>query len=113
MTSRYSTTSYYFLSTSYSPCLRCAEPVTGHPARLGSRLPAQLYRGRHFRRHGFVRFQGATRTDPSEPNSGTRLLPRVSDDKAHTRPGMKDPRSGEKLVDQLRHSRPHQMRLLT
>src|SRR3954466_6678679 len=26
---------------------------------------------------------------------------------------MKDPRSGEKLVDQLRHSRPHQVRLLT
>jgi hypothetical protein len=60
-----------------------------------------------------VRFQGATRTDPSEPNSGTRLLPRVSDGKAHTRPGMKDPRSGEKVVDQLRHSRPHQVRLLT
>src|SRR3954454_11013338 len=55
----------------------------------------------------------APRTDPSEPNSGTRLLPRVSDGKAHTGPGMKDPRSGEKLVDQLRHARPHQVCLLT
>src|SRR3954469_24842032 len=26
---------------------------------------------------------------------------------------MKDPRLGEKLVDQLRHARPHQVRLLT
>src|SRR3954447_8351004 len=55
----------------------------------------------------------APRTDPSEPNSGTRLLPRVSDGKAHIRPGMKDPRLGEKLVDQLCHARPHQVRLLT
>ena len=55
----------------------------------------------------------APRTDPSEPNSGTRLLPRVSDGKAHTRPGMKDPRFGEKLVGELRHARPHQVRLLT
>src|SRR3954454_12835438 len=55
----------------------------------------------------------APRTDPSEPNSGTRLLPWVSDGKAHTRPGMKDPRSGEKFVDQLRHPRPHHVRLLT
>src|SRR5215469_15129323 len=52
----------HFRSGLLSPCLRFAEPVTGHHARLGSRLPAKLYRGRHFRRHGFVRFQGATRS---------------------------------------------------
>ena len=38
--------------------------VTGHHARLGTRLLAKLYRGRHFRRLGYMRFQGATRTDP-------------------------------------------------
>src|SRR4051794_36377417 len=55
----------------------------------------------------------APRTDPSEPNSGTRLLPWVSDGKAHTRPGMKDPRFGEKIVGQLRHPPPRQARPLT
>ena len=49
----------------------------------------------------------APRTDPSEPNSGTRLLPRVSDGEAHARPGMKDLRLREKLVGQFRHPRPH------
>jgi 2-hydroxychromene-2-carboxylate isomerase len=38
--------------------------VTGHHARLGTRLLAKLYRGRHFRRLGYMRFQGATRPDP-------------------------------------------------
>ena len=46
------------------PCLRFAVALTGHHARLASRLLARLYRGRHFRRHGFMRFQGATLTDP-------------------------------------------------
>src|SRR5467141_2091125 len=55
----------------------------------------------------------APRTDPSEPHSGTRLLPRVSDGEAHIRPGMKDARLGEKIVGQLRHPRPHQSCLLT
>ena len=50
------------------PCLRFAMTVAGHHARLGTRLPARLYRGRHLRRQGFMRFQGATRTDPDEPN---------------------------------------------
>src|SRR5277367_4611420 len=56
---------------------------------------------------------GTPRTDPDEPNSGTRLLPRVSDGEAHTWPGMKDPWLGEKIIGQLRHPRPHQARLLT
>ena len=47
------------------PCLRFAVAVTGHHARLGTRLLAKLYRGRHSRRLGYMRFQGATRTDPS------------------------------------------------
>jgi putative transposase len=53
------------------------------------------------------------RTDPSGPNSGTRLLPRVSDGEAHIRPGMKDPWLGEKVIGKLRHPRPHQPCLLT
>src|SRR5215813_11852590 len=44
------------------PCLRFAVAVTGHHARLGSRLLARLYRGRHLRRQTSTRLQGATRT---------------------------------------------------
>src|SRR6202047_2256702 len=44
--------------------------------------------------------------DPSEPNSGTRLLPRVSDGEAHTRPRMQDSRRGEELVGQFRPAHP-------
>src|SRR6266436_9611612 len=59
------------------PCLRFATAVTGRHARLGSRLLARLCRGRHRRRQTSTRLQGATRTDPCEPSSGTRLPPRV------------------------------------
>jgi hypothetical protein len=48
--------------------------VTGHHARLGTRLLAKLYRGRHSRRLGYMRLQGATRTDPDEPDSSIRLV---------------------------------------
>ena len=46
------------------PCLRFAMAVTGHHARLGTRLRARLCRGRHLRRLSSTRLQGATRTDP-------------------------------------------------
>jgi hypothetical protein len=55
----------------------------------------------------------APRTDPSESNSSTRLLPRVPDGEAHIRPGMKDARLVEKIVGKLRHPRPHQACFLT
>src|SRR5262245_16096328 len=61
------------------PCLRFAVAVTGHHARLGSRLLARLYRGRHLRRQSSTRLHGATRPDPYGPNSGIRLPPRVYD----------------------------------
>jgi hypothetical protein len=48
--------------------------VTGHHARLGTRLPARLYRCRHSRRHGPMRFQGATLADPDARDSRIRLL---------------------------------------
>jgi len=47
------------------PCLRFAVAVTGHHARLGTRLPARLYRGRHLRQLNFMSFQGATPTEHS------------------------------------------------
>jgi len=46
------------------PCLRFAVAVTGHHARLGTRLLARLYRGRHLRRRRSTHLQGATLTDP-------------------------------------------------
>ena len=46
------------------PCLRFATAVTGRHARLGSRLLARLYRGRHRRRQTSTRLQGATLIEP-------------------------------------------------
>ena len=74
--------------------------ATGRHARLGSRLLARLCRGRHRRRQTSTRLQGATRTDPCEPNSGTRLPPRVSNGEASLWPRMKDSRFREPVVGQ-------------
>jgi hypothetical protein len=53
------------------PCLRFATAVTGRHARLGSRLLARLYRGRHLKRQSSTRFQGATPTKPAQnPTTG-------------------------------------------
>jgi len=71
-----------------APCLRFAMAVTGHHARLGTRLLAKLCRGRHSRRLGYMRFQGATRIDPYVRNSRIRLPPRVLDGKALLRPAV-------------------------
>ena len=57
-----------------------------HPdsRRVRYRTPRKrLYRGRHFRRQGFVRFQGATRTDLYARNSRIRLLPRAIGESPH------------------------------
>src|SRR5207344_2827783 len=43
----------------------------------------------------------APRTDPYGPNSGIRLLPRVSDGKALLRPWMKDFRLGKPVISDL------------
>ena len=42
---------------------QCPFPV--HHARLGTRLLAKLYRGRHLRRLNFMRFQGAILIEPN------------------------------------------------
>jgi hypothetical protein len=78
--------------------------ATGHHARLGTRLPARLYRGRHLRRHRFMRFQGATRTDPGGRYSRTGLPPWVFDGEASLGPGLRDMRSGKPSI--LQHGRP-------
>ena len=59
-----------------------------------------------------MRFQGATRADPDEPNSSIRLLPWVFDGKALIVPGMKDARSGKPVVGQFRHPIPREAVLL-
>src|SRR5882724_8254346 len=46
------------------PCLRFAMAVTGHHARLGTRLLARLCRGRHLRGLSSTRLQGATLIEP-------------------------------------------------
>src|SRR5215469_11721632 len=56
--------SVYFRSGLRPPCLRFAATVTGRDARLSTRLLARLCRGRHPRRLGLPRLQGATRSDP-------------------------------------------------
>ena len=64
------------------PCLRFAMAVSGHHARLGTRLRARLCRGLHFRRLSFISFQGTTRTKPDVRLSRIRLPPRVCDEPA-------------------------------
>src|SRR5579864_3712313 len=54
----------------------------------------------------------APRTDPSKPNSGTRLPPRVVDDEAIKRRRMEVSDLGEKVVDQLRDPFPGRAILL-
>jgi len=54
----------YFCFGLQPPCLRFAVAVTGHHARLGTRLRARLCRGLHFRRLSSMSFQGTTRTNP-------------------------------------------------
>src|SRR6516165_729478 len=96
-----------------TPCLRFAMAVTGHRARLGTRLLAKLCRGRHSRRLGYMRFQGAPRTEPYVRLARIRLPPRVCDGEAIARPGVKDARFRKPVVRKLRHPCPRHPVLLT
>ncbi len=49
-------TPFTFVPACRPPCLRFAVTVTGHHARLGTRLLAKLYRGGHPRPPNFMRF---------------------------------------------------------
>jgi len=55
----------------------------------------------------------APRTDPSEPNLGTRLPPRVHNDEASAWPWMKNPGFREKVTGQLVDPFPSKFVLLT
>ena len=52
--------SVQFRSGLHPPCLRFAVAVTGHHARLGTRLRAKLCRGHYFKRLNSTSFQGTT-----------------------------------------------------
>jgi len=52
--------------------------VTGHHARLGTRLLARLYRGRYLKRRSSTRFQGATLIEPDKQISRIRLSDKTS-----------------------------------
>src|SRR5580658_9893367 len=69
-----------------------------HPAEMIIRRTFATYKGRSL--------LSAPRTEPSKPNSGTRLLPWVSNGKAHTGPRMEDLRLRQEFVCQFRHLRP-------
>src|SRR6201988_259009 len=60
------------------PCLRFAAAVTGHHARLGTRLLARLCRGRHLRRLSSTRLQGATLIEPDMQICRIRLSDKTS-----------------------------------
>src|SRR5690348_1024103 len=60
------------------PCLRFAAAVTGHHARLGTRLLARLCRGRHLRRLSSTRLQGATLIEPDWRIARIRLSDKTS-----------------------------------
>src|ERR1700752_101527 len=73
------------------PCLRFAAAVTGHHARLGTRLLARLCRGRHLRRLSSTRLQGATLIEPDVQISRIRL----SDKTSRLRPRLAAPTRGQ------------------
>jgi hypothetical protein len=53
-------------------------PLPEHHARLGTRLLARLYRGRHLKRQSSTRFQGATLIEPDRQISRIRLSDKTS-----------------------------------
>src|SRR6201997_2460993 len=73
------------------PCLRFAAAVTGHHARLGTRLLARLYRGRHLRRLSSTRLQGATLIELDGRISRIQL----SDKTSRLRPRLAAPARGQ------------------
>src|SRR5262245_41827885 len=72
----------HFIPAYNLPVYASQWPLPDPHARLGSRLLARLYRGRHLRRQSSTHLHGATRSDPCERNSRTRLPPWVSDGEA-------------------------------
>src|ERR1019366_6319957 len=86
------------------PCLRFAAAVTGRHARLGTRLLARLYRGRHLRRLSSTRLQGATLIEPDVPISGIRLSDWLHREVHGEQTNRTRLRHGEQLSFAPRHS---------
>jgi hypothetical protein len=86
------------------PCLRFATAVTGRHARLGSRLLARLYRGRHHRRQTSTHLQGATLIKPDVPISGIRLSDWLHREVHGEQTNRTRLRHGEQLSFAPRHS---------
>src|ERR1017187_9321352 len=66
-------------------------------ARLDTWLLARRCHDGHLRPLNLLRFKAQPRTEPSGPDSGTRLPPWVFDEKAAVRPGMQDTRHRNEL----------------
>src|SRR6516225_162174 len=86
---------------------------TSHHARLGTRLPAKLCHGHHFRQLNFMSFQGATLH-----RSGRAGFPHPAlalGDDAHAAQGivMIDANRREPAIDQPPHSVPEEAAVLT
>src|SRR5215475_6378604 len=64
----------HFIPAYNLPVYASQWPLPDPHARLGSRLLARLYRGRHLRRQSSTHLHGATRIEPYGPNSGIRLV---------------------------------------
>src|SRR6266545_8268801 len=96
----------HFIPAYNLPVYASQWPLPDPHARLGSRLLARLYRGRHLRRQSSTHLHGATRTEPYVRLARIRLPPRVSDGAAAPGPGMKDTRLGEPVVGELPHALP-------
>ncbi len=67
-------TPFTFVPACKPPCLRFAVTVTGHHARLGTRLLAKLYRGGHPRPPNFMRFPRRNTPESGPPGANVRNL---------------------------------------
>ena len=94
------------------PGLRFAMAVTGHHARLGSRLRARLCRGLHFRRLDYMSFQGTTPHRSVDAHLRIRLLPRMNGVEALIRIRMQNTWVRNPPVEQWVETVPSHLRAL-
>jgi len=94
------------------PGLRFAMAVTGHHARLGSRLRARLCRGLHFRRLDYMSFQGTTPHRSVHARLRIRLLPRMNGVEALIRIRMQNTWVRNPPVEQWVETVPSHLRAL-
>jgi hypothetical protein len=95
------------------PCLRFAVAVTGHHARLGTRLRARLCRGLHFRRLNSLSFQGTTLYGSGRADFPHPALALGNDAQAQQRIGMTNTSRREPSRKKAPHAAPRQVVTLT